>query len=322
MSEVLRLVRKDELTQRVEKATVELVGAWLDRRSEHTARAYRGDLERLALWLGVSGIEEAVQRLLGMGQGELNALVYQYQQRLRRSGRSPATTNRAMAAIKSLLKMGRRFGVTRLELQVDRERHRQYRDTQGPPLSTIRRMVEDLENRAKSQAKAVRDLAIVRLLFNAALRCHEIVGADLEHYEPHRKRLSILGKARSEREWIDLSPKASKALRAWVKVRGQRPGALFVSFTYYGTGPLARTKINPRLNRLQRQDIFRMCRGYGARPHGLRHAAITQALELTNGNVAKVMRFSRHLNPAVVMTYNDNRKHTALKVSTMLDGLA
>jgi integrase/recombinase XerC len=30
------------------------------------------------------------------------------------------------------------------------------------------------------------------------------------------------------------------------------------------------------------------------RPHGLRHAAITEALELTRGDVRAVQRFSRH----------------------------
>ena len=43
------------------------------------------------------------------------------------------------------------------------------------------------------------------------------------------------------------------------------------------------------------------------RPHGLRHAAITEALELTNGNVRAVVKFSRHRSISVVMKYDDAR---------------
>jgi site-specific recombinase XerC len=54
------------------------------------------------------------------------------------------------------------------------------------------------------------------------------------------------------------------------------------------------------------------------RPHGLRHASITRALDLTNGDIRKVQRFSRHRDPKTVIMYDDSRKDLAGEVSRML----
>jgi integrase len=44
------------------------------------------------------------------------------------------------------------------------------------------------------------------------------------------------------------------------------------------------------------------------RPHGLRHTAITAALDETNGNVRAAREFSGHASIEVLMRYDDNRK--------------
>src|SRR5207245_11492415 len=48
--------------------------------------------------------------------------------------------------------------------------------------------------------------------------------------------------------------------------------------------------------------------GFKVWPHGLRHAAITEALDLTGGNVRAVQRFSRHRDVRVLERYDDNRR--------------
>ena len=59
--------------------------------------------------------------------------------------------------------------------------------------------------------------------------------------------------------------------------------------------------------------------GLGAvRPHGLRHAAITEALDATNGNVRAVQRFSRHRDLRVLNTYDDNRQDLAGEVARLV----
>lgn len=43
-------------------------------------------------------------------------------------------------------------------------------------------------------------------------------------------------------------------------------------------------------------------------PHGLRHTAITEALDLTGGNVRAVQRFSRHRDVRILERNDDNRR--------------
>ncbi len=53
-------------------------------------------------------------------------------------------------------------------------------------------------------------------------------------------------------------------------------------------------------------------------PHGLRHTAITEALNLTQGDVRAVQRFSRHRDVRVLTIYDDNRTDLAGKVARMV----
>ena len=99
---------------------------------------------------------------------------------------------------------------------------------------------------------------------------------------------------------------ASAALSALIEVRGDEEGALFVNFD-------RAHKSNP----LNGTAIYRLVRELGGRtglktrPHGLRHSAITEALDLTGGNVRSVQKYSRHSNVQTLLTYDDNRRDLA-----------
>jgi integrase/recombinase XerC len=56
------------------------------------------------------------------------------------------------------------------------------------------------------------------------------------------------------------------------------------------------------------------------RPHGLRHAAITEALRLTRGDVRAVQRFSRHRDLWTLTLYDDNRADLAGEIARQLAG--
>ena len=66
--------------------------------------------------------------------------------------------------------------------------------------------------------------------------------------------------------------------------------------------------------RLTGAGLYRMVRELGevagirVRPHGLRHAAITEALERTKGDLRAVQRFSRHRDLRLLLVYDDNRQ--------------
>jgi integrase/recombinase XerC len=59
--------------------------------------------------------------------------------------------------------------------------------------------------------------------------------------------------------------------------------------------------------------------GLVTRPHGLRHAAITAALDKTNGNTRMVQRFSRHKKLETLGLYDDNRQDLGGEVARLVD---
>ena len=81
---------------------------------------------------------------------------------------------------------------------------------------------------------------------------------------------------------------AGAMLRA-TKVRGSENGPLFVNFDRARKG-----------KRLTGSAVYYIVSELGlkagltVRPHGLRHLAITSALDLTKGDVRAVQKFSRH----------------------------
>jgi integrase/recombinase XerC len=62
--------------------------------------------------------------------------------------------------------------------------------------------------------------------------------------------------------------------------------------------------------------------GITARPHGLRHTAITAELDSFGGDYRKARAFSRHASLETVRRYDDNRADHAGQVAAVVDGLA
>ena len=54
------------------------------------------------------------------------------------------------------------------------------------------------------------------------------------------------------------------------------------------------------------------------RPHGLRHEAITRALDLCAGDVRRVRHFSRHAKIETLLRYDDNRRDEAGAIARLL----
>src|SRR5262249_12279756 len=159
------------------------------------------------------------------------------------------------------------------QLDVEGVRAEGYRDTAGPGREGVRRLFEALAARADPKGK--RDRALLSLLYHLGLRRAEAFGLDLADVDLQEGAVAVLGKGRREKVSLTLPGPTRQALAAWVAVRGPRPGPLFVALD-----PGARGE------RLGGSGLYRVVRRLGeaagvrARPHGLRHSAITGALDL------------------------------------------
>src|SRR5205807_3751086 len=220
---------------------------------------------------------------------------------LRQRGLASATINRRLSTLRSLVRLARRFQLVSWTLELPGEKLKRSRDTRGLGLGDMHRLLGALEER--QDAKAARDRAILRLAFDLGLRRGELASLDLEHLDLEAAIVAVFGKGREERELLMLPPETVTVLRAWLEQRGLEPGPLFLNFDRAQKG-----------RRLTSTSIYRIVRELGeqvqvrARPHGVRHAAITAVLDLSQGDVRAAARFSRHADIRTLTVYDDNQQ--------------
>ncbi len=280
--------------------TPDLLRTFLAGRNPRTMRAYRSDLEDFTRWLGASDVGGAARHLLARGAGTANALVLSYRANLSDRQLAAATINRRLAALRSLVQLARTIGLVPWTLAVPGLKTTAYRDTAGPGVKGVRRLLRAAGTRA--DAKGTRDTAILRLLFDLGLRRAEVAALDVADVDLASGTILVLGKGRTAKDRLSLPEPTAATLRAWLTCRGLEPGPLFRNMDRARKG-----------ERLTGTSIHRIVRALGAtvgltvRPHGLRHAAITAALDLT-GDLRAVQRFSRHKDVRVLTRYDDNRQ--------------
>lgn len=289
--------------------SIDLHAAVLGGRNARTVAAYRSDFddfgEHLGLGPGAGG--RALDTLIALPRGAAIACVLGYRAALSDLGRSAATIKRRLAALRSAVKLARQLGLVAWALEVEAPRVESYRDTRGPGRDGWRALLDAARARATSP-KGRRNLALVRLLHDLALRRAEAVGLDSGDVDLDGGTVAILGKGRSGKEILTLPPGTRAALADWIAARGDWPGPLFPRLDAARhldpRGRIALKTVNALIGSLGRSArLSRPCR-----PHGLRHEAITRALDLTGGDVRSVQRFSRHKNLDVLLAYDDNRR--------------
>src|SRR5919202_3659421 len=125
-----------------------LLRAFLSARSRNTARAYSRDLEHFAAWCRVPTPGEAARLLLAGSHGHANEVALRYKGSMLEEGLAPATVNRRLAALRSLVKLARVLGQVSWQLEVEGVRSESYRDTRGPGREGVRRLFEAAAGRA------------------------------------------------------------------------------------------------------------------------------------------------------------------------------
>jgi integrase/recombinase XerC len=300
-----------ELAKRGAVTTQEVIFAFLRRNNENTRLAYEKELRRFCEWLDVDSFDEGAAALFSSGVGRANQIVFTFQQDLVERF-APSTVNRAMAAIRSMTKVARLLGLISWDIEVPNVKSEKYKDTAGPGMDGYRKILKVLD--ADDTPRGARNRAMICRLFERALRRFEVVQLDLRDVDMRKRRVRIIAKARTEYEWHTISRQTLDSILSWVIHRGDEPGPLFSSLDPAGKGD----------GRLTKESLSRLVRQIGKKagvkvwPHALRHTAITAALDATDGDVRKVMRFSRHKKVETVMVYDDNRRDFGGEVSQLL----
>ena len=199
-------------------------------------------------------------------------------------------------------------------LEVDAPKVETYRDTRGPGKEGYRRLLAVAQAQAGPTGR--RNVALLRLLHDLALRRAEAVGLDLADIDIQTSSVQILGKGRGGKVPLTLPGPTRAALADWLSVRPKGGEALFVRLD---RGAAPGDRLTGRSVALIVEALGKQA-GLSARvrPHGIRHQAVTEALDRTGGDIRAVQRFSRHAKLDTLMIYDDSRRDFAGDVARLV----
>jgi integrase/recombinase XerC len=241
-------------------------------RSDHTRRAYVGDLRSLFDFLAARVPDAGVTSLsLPILRSWLAAQAS--------AGAARTTLARRTSAIKTFTAWAARRGLipsdpaTRLQLPKARR-----------TLPAVLRQDQALDAMAaaKSGAQqgdplALRDRLIVELLYATGIRVSELCGLDIDDIDTPRRLLRVLGKGNKQRT-VPFGEPAEVALAAWLS-DGRPALAIAESGPALLLGARGR-RLDPRQARtVVHQTIAAVVGAPDIGPHGLRHSAATHLLE-------------------------------------------
>jgi len=285
-----------------------------DKRSANTRRAYERDVTQFFKFMtGKEVTPDLVLEFLHLERTQAITVVLKYKANLIQQGLKEATVNRRIAAIKSLVAMGRKIGICNYSLEdIKREKVAKYRDTTGLSSEAFKQVLAVCD---RSTLIGKRDYALLRLLWGNAMRRNEVRLLNINDFDPDARSLRI------QTETIDLGDATIEAIAIWLDASpGTRPSnvPLFTALDFYNSG-----------HRLTgdgiRKIVVKLCTKAGIKktmsPHRIRHSAITAALDATDGNVRKIQKLSRHRQLDTLMIYDDNRGRDQAEVTALLDEL-
>jgi integrase/recombinase XerC len=264
--------------------------------SPHTRRAYASDLTQLAAHLGPRARPAAV------GSDELRDFLAARHRRLR-----PASVGRKLAAIRAFYRWLVREG------QLERDPSAELVAPRRPPQLPRPLSVDDCQalvevepgapsaGAARQRERALRDRALVELLYGAGLRVGEAVALDVRDVDLQGLEVRVLGKGRKERS-VPLPRAAREALSAWLDAR-RRPG--------YQAEPLFPSLAGSRAQgRLSERSVRRLLlrRAAAARvtdrvhPHRLRHSYATHLLDM-GADLREIQELLGHASLSTTQRY-------------------
>jgi len=237
--------------------------------SANTVRAYRGDLAHLVAFAQATGIQRAEDIDLELLRGWL--------WRQSQDGLAKSTLARRSAAARALTQWLARSGETETDAAARLKAPKS--DSHLPRVLTRQQMdalLDSLAARARTNDPvALRDLAIIELLYASALRVSEVAGLDLGDVDLDRLTVLVTGKGSKQRV-VPFGVPAKRALAAWLHSRHaleQSPAPAFF--------------LGVRGGRIGTRAIYDLVAGLldgipgsgPAGPHALRHTAATHLLD-------------------------------------------
>lgn len=309
---------------RLDRAITEFLDGYFSthRRSKKTEAAYSSDLAQFLAFLG------AEFDLLSLSA----SAVERWAAHLRREGYAPASSRRKIVVLKVFCSYWVRKGVLqespfwRVRLSFGRVEQlpRALSEREMRALLTRARrdyanmgcnpdgegIAKDLSAQAASRGyRALRDLALIDLLFATGMRVGEVSALDVRDFFPKEAAFRVHGKGGRDRLAFIVDEETVRVQRAHLEARARRASGSTALFLNASGKRLSTQGITNVLARLRRGARIRR----HVTPHMLRHTVAT--LLLRNGvDIRVVQEFLGHASIATTQRYTHITKEHMVRV--------
>lgn len=262
--------------------------------SEHSVRAYLGDVQVLLGYAAAAGLSAFTELDLGVLRGWLASM--------RAEGRARTTIARRGTAIRVFTAWAYGAGLLADDvgaLLVTPKSHRPL-----PPILRVEEAARLLEVAAiasdDGSPAGTRDRAVLELLYATGVRVGELTGLDVDDVDFDRRVVRVIGKGNKERS-VPFGVPAAKATEAWLAegrpriVTATSGPALFLGVR---GGRLDQRAVR----RLVHQRLADVPDAPDLGPHGLRHTAATHILE-GGADLRSVQELLGHSSLATTQIY-------------------
>jgi integrase/recombinase XerC len=268
--------------------------------SDNTIRAYIGDLESFSSHLNALGVND----LSALNISHLRSWLANQQSK----GASRTTLSRRATSIKLLTKWAHKEGLLPTDVGFNLATPKAHRIL--PEILDVKQAdiaMQSLESFAEESGEitAIRNLAMVEMLYASGARVSELCGLDLKDIDYDRQTIRVIGKGSKERV-IPIGRPAIAALEKWLAVRSQLANVKSGNAVFLG----ARGK---RIDQRQVREVVYKTIELG--PHALRHSAATHLLE-GGADLRTVQEILGHASLSTTQIYTHvsaERLHSAFK---------
>ena len=262
--------------------------------SAHTVRAYGNDLADLAHFAEALGDTEADQ----LDLETLRDWVWRASQ----AGLADSTLGRRVSSVRSFTAWLTRQGVFAADpgarLKAPRSGRRLPRVLTRPQMDELLGHLQQLA--ADGDPVAVRDVAIIELLYASALRVSELVGLDLADLDHDQRTVRVLGKGAKERVVPYGAPAATAIADYLARGRPELAGETSGNALLLGTRG---ARMGARaVYELVARELEGLPGGGTAGPHTLRHTAATHLLD-GGADLRMVQEMLGHASLATTQLY-------------------
>ncbi len=261
--------------------------------SEHTVRAYRGDVEQMVAYASRHGRDSLDAIDLGVLRAWLASMA--------QARRSRSTIARRSAAVRTFFAWAVHTGLLEQDpsLRLATARVSQLLPT-VLQLGPVARMIDAARDRAlDDEPTHLRDWAALELLYATGVRVGELCGADVDDVDLDERLIRVVGKGDKQRV-VPFGKPARVAVAAWLQrgrpllARPDSPPALLLG--------RRGGRVDQRQVRAMVHDAAALAGVEDVAPHGMRHTAATHLLD-GGSDLRSVQELLGHASLATTQRY-------------------